>query len=228
MIAWVTSGEFLDMMSFAGLKLMCVLSHPDDETIGCGATLARAAREGAEVKVYLPFRRLDSPARDDWSTALAQFRAATQLLGAEPVLPREWRLESEFWQQPHALLGELEPHLEWADLVITHWHGDVHQAHRVVSQAVELGTRPFRLRRRVLQCEIPSSSDQSFMRTFTPNLFVPIQAQDAAAKLAAMALYEREQAPGRNPASLERWLHIRGEQIGTDLAEAFAVARWFL
>lgn len=215
-------------MSFSGLKILCVMSHPDDETIGCGATLARAAREGADVRAYMPFTRLELPDRDAWSVAISQFKQATKLLGANPVMLDHPPVESEVWQAPCEILPGLTPHIEWCDLVITHWHGDVHQTHRLVSQAVEIATRPFRLRRRVMQCEIPSSSDQSFKFSFAPNLFVPVHEEDAQRKLAAMRVYASEQAPGRNPANLERWMRIRGEQIGTDFAEAFSVARWFL
>ena len=31
------------------LKLMCVLAHPDDETLGTGGTLAKYAAEGVET-----------------------------------------------------------------------------------------------------------------------------------------------------------------------------------
>jgi LmbE family N-acetylglucosaminyl deacetylase len=216
------------MVEFAGERVLCVLSHPDDETIGCGATLARAAREGAAVRVVLPFRRIDVAGRDDWDTVLRHMQRAAGLLGAQVVVDPDVGCESQFWQAPHRLLDSLTPQLEWATLVITHWHGDVHQAHRAVSQAVELGTRPFRRRRRVLQCEIPSSTDQSFVRTFVPNLFVPVAPNDADRKLQAMECYRSEHAPGRNPASLARWLNVRGEQIGVEQAEAFSVARWFL
>jgi LmbE family N-acetylglucosaminyl deacetylase len=215
-------------MSFAGERVLCVTSHPDDETIGCGATLARAAREGAAVRTYLPFRRLDVAGRVTWDDAVAQFRCASDILGAEAVLAEPLHAEHEVWPAPHLLAQALTPHLEWATLVITHWHGDVHQAHRVVSQAVEIGTRPFRLRRRVLQCEIPTSSDQSFVRSFTPSLFVIVEAVDARRKLRAMACYPQEHAPGRHPQTLDRWLQVRGEQIGVERAEAFAVARWYL
>jgi hypothetical protein len=66
------------------------------------------------------------------------------------------------------------------------------------------------------------------MRTFTPNLYVPVEMGDAAKKLEAIGLYTGEHTSGRNVANLDRWLHIRGEQVGTELAEAFSVARWFL
>jgi len=33
----------------AGRRILAVFAHPDDESIACGATLARCADEGARV-----------------------------------------------------------------------------------------------------------------------------------------------------------------------------------
>jgi LmbE family N-acetylglucosaminyl deacetylase len=38
------------------LKLMCILAHPDDESLGMGGTIARYAREGAEVHLLTATR----------------------------------------------------------------------------------------------------------------------------------------------------------------------------
>jgi LmbE family N-acetylglucosaminyl deacetylase len=40
----------------ADLRLMCVTAHPDDESLGFGGTLARAAAEGVEVSVIVGTR----------------------------------------------------------------------------------------------------------------------------------------------------------------------------
>src|SRR6185503_10976045 len=37
--------------SMATLRLMAIVAHPDDESLGMGATLARYAAEGADVSV---------------------------------------------------------------------------------------------------------------------------------------------------------------------------------
>ena len=33
-----------------GLRLMCILAHPDDESLGTGGALAKYAVEGVETK----------------------------------------------------------------------------------------------------------------------------------------------------------------------------------
>lgn len=35
----------------SGTRLLVVSAHPDDEVLGCGATLARAVQQGAKVAV---------------------------------------------------------------------------------------------------------------------------------------------------------------------------------
>jgi LmbE family N-acetylglucosaminyl deacetylase len=215
-------------VNFQDLKIVCILAHPDDETIGCGATIHTAVKQSAQVKVLLPLRRMDVAGRDNWATMLGQFESAVQVLGAQAVVPHNARLETEVWNTPTDILPIICPWIEWSDLVITHWRGDVHQSHRAISQAVELGTRPFRLRRNVIETETPSSSDQSFTHSFSPNMYVTVTQAAAASKVEAMRLYVNEHFPGRNPESLERWLRVRGEQIGTEFAEAFSIARLFM
>ena len=45
------------------LKLMCVLAHPDDESLGTGGILAKYAAEGVQTYVR------PTIARSAWSTA---------------------------------------------------------------------------------------------------------------------------------------------------------------
>ncbi len=75
------------------LKLMCILAHPDDESLGTGGTLARYANEGIETYVVTATRGErgrfgDSPhpgLEIVGKTREAELRAAAQVLGVRDV-----------------------------------------------------------------------------------------------------------------------------------------------
>lgn len=210
------------------MRVAAVVAHPDDEVLGCGGTLARLAEEGHEVRVVLPLRRCDPRGREHWEPLVGAFRRACAHLGAVPeVLPtllEETRAETH----PHELHDAILPWVEWADTVFTHWPGDANQVHRGVARAVEVATRPFRRRRDVYLFEVPTSTEQGFMPSFSPTAYALLARAHAERKCEAMALYGTEEAPGRRPADLLRRMELRGAEAGAEYAEAFAVARLFL
>jgi LmbE family N-acetylglucosaminyl deacetylase len=209
-------------------RLLCVVGHPDDETLGCGATLARLADAGVEVRVLLPVRRTDPRGVARWPELLDEFAKACEILGAEAIIPDEQVTEEVAEHDLKAVHELVVAQVEWAEAVVTHWPGDVHQVHRQVSRAVEVATRPFRRRRSVAFMEVATSTDQAYQSAFSPNLWVRLDRIHVDRKLAAMACYESEQAPGRAGEDLEDQIRARGRQIGAPFAEAFAIARSYL
>ena len=209
------------------MRVLAVVAHPDDETLGCGGWLARLADEGNAVRVFLPLRRSDPRGVEHWDELVESFLKACAVLDVEPVLGDPGMAEADADTDVRRLHSLVEPHVEEADMVLTHWHGDVHQVHRNVTRAVEIATRPFRRRRDVYLFEVPTSTDQSFERTFSPQLHVVLEEEHVQRKVAAMACYRTEGAPGREPLDLERRAELRGAEVGVRYAEAFAVARQF-
>ncbi len=76
------------------LRLMCILAHPDDESLGTGGTLARYAAEGIETYVITATRGqrgwFGPPEENPGLAALgqlreAELRAAAQALGRQRV-----------------------------------------------------------------------------------------------------------------------------------------------
>jgi LmbE family N-acetylglucosaminyl deacetylase len=218
-------------MVFPTSQVLVVIAHPDDEVLGCGGTIVKLAEAGHDVRVLLATRRCDPHGRRCWTRALDAFERSCRCLGATPLIGEP--LVDETCAEPnvHDLHDVLVDHVSGADIVFTHWPGDVNQVHRGVARAVEIATRPFRRRRDVFLFEVPTSTDQAFVRGFSPNAHVLLDDAHCERKLEALAHYDFDGFGldyGRRPEDLRRQSEARGAEAGAAYAEAFVVARQFL
>lgn len=154
------------------LTILCIGAHADDIEIGCAATLLGMIRAGRVARAHW----FVLSARD------VRFNEAKQ--GAVAILDgvRDREVDIAEFRDGYfpAQFNELKNRFETLkqriepDLVFTHRHGDKHQDHRVVA---DLTWQTFR-NHTVLEYEIPKyDGDLS-----TPNVYVPVSAEDLAAK----------------------------------------------
>ena len=153
-------------MRLAGLSsVLCLGAHADDIEIGCGGTLLKLLAENPTSTVHWVV--LSAPG----DRAVEARQSAGRLLGdaasradvrvadfEESYFPYLGRAVKDYVA---ALGRELEP-----DLVLTHWSGDLHQDHRLLS---ELTWNTFRSRL-ILEYEIPKW-DGDLGR---PNVYMPL------------------------------------------------------
>lgn len=221
-------------------SIMVIAAHPDDEVLGCGGTLLKLARAGAEI--HLAFladgigaRNPDAAQRQaELDQRRAAARAAADILGAASVhfddLPDN-RLDGvpllEITQRVEALIARHRP-----VTLFTHHGGDLNIDHRRTHQAVMTACRPQSGHpvRTLLCFEVPSSTEWQPPGSgppFTPNWFVDIGAT-LDGKLAALTAYAAEVREWPHPRSREGvayLAHWRGASIGCEAAEAFMLAR---
>lgn len=225
-------------------KVLVLAAHPDDEVLGCGATIAKLADEGADVVIGIlgEGSTSRSPSRDSAGdphveVLREQSRAAAEILRAREVvhlgLPDN-RFDSvdllDVVKEVEQLLS-----VSSAEIVITQHGGDLNIDHQVLFRAAMTATRPVpgQRVREVLAFEVASSTEWAFGRfapSFRASTFVDVSTT-LERKIEALAVYESEVRPfphPRSPESLRAQATRWGSTVGVSAAEAFDLVwrRW--
>jgi LmbE family N-acetylglucosaminyl deacetylase len=219
-------------------KVLCIVAHPDDETLGVGGTLALHAAAGSEVTVLIlseaETEKLDSTPHCSNRRECA-LRAA-KALGLSEVLFEDFpgqRLDTlpfiELIKVVEATIERYRP-----TVIYTHHRGDANTDHQVVFKATYAACRPMTpfgsTVQRLLTFETPSSTDQAPQigdYVFNPTTFVDIEPVWQK-KLEALRCYPTEMIGGKHPRSfeyIEALARVRGGYSGYLLAEAFVSVR---
>jgi LmbE family N-acetylglucosaminyl deacetylase len=145
-------------------RLLVVGAHSDDIEIGCGGSVIRLLGEYPKLQVSWMVMTAHGPRQDEAqasATALLASTASPRValhVFRDGFLPYEGAAVKEAFEQQKL---EFQP-----DLILTHYHRDAHQDHRLVA---ELTWNTFR-DHLILEYEIPKY-DGDFG---APNVFVPL------------------------------------------------------
>lgn len=226
------------MKKTAEENILVVAAHPDDEVLGCGATIAK--HSGAQSRVWTIVLGQGITSRknqtgDQQKEALAQLKEsamqASRVLGVEKLILKDFpdnKFDSvpmlDIVQAVEEVVEEFKP-----KIIYSHNPTDVNVDHRLTIEAVEAAVRPATKPyiEKVLSFEIPSSTEWNFTREpFRPNIFVEVTEEQLAMKIKALEAYEQEMRPFPHPRSAEfinSLAKVRGSQGGLNLAESFSL-----
>lgn len=215
--------------------VLAIAAHGDDETLGCGGTLARHVAAGDRVHVLLLADGVTARnGHAEIDKRNGQAYAAARELGVEPptmVGFKDNRLDAvallDVVKTIEGTIREVSP-----SVVYTHHAGDLNVDHSIVHRATLTACRPLpeQTVRAIYGFEIPSSTGWAGpeqARAFIPNHYIEIT-DFLDLKLRALVCYESELRPFPHARSLEavqalaRW---RGSEVGVRAAEAFSVLR---
>jgi N-acetylglucosamine malate deacetylase 1 len=224
------------------MKHLIIVAHPDDEVLGCGATIAKWSKSGEEVHILImaegstsrDHTRNRKAHKDELSALAKSAHLAGEILGASSVKLLDFpdnRMDSVDLLD---VIKAIESHIEniQPNTVATHHTGDVNIDHKIVHDAVITACRPQPGHpvQRILVFEVPSSTEWQFsdsVGVFRPNWFVDVS-QTLEIKMQALKAYSSEMRlwpHARSMQNIRHIAHVRGATLGVDAVEAFMLLR---
>lgn len=221
---------------------LVIAAHPDDEVLGCGATIARLIAAGWVVHVLIVAEGATSRAithdptqhEKELSDLARCAQEANLILGSSSIqllsMPDNRMDGMELLDVIKIVEAEIDRHRP--SLVMTHHVGDVNIDHATLHNAVMTACRPqpgYSVKT-LLFFEVPSSTEwrpSASGRAFIPDYFYDVS-QYLERKLQALNAYAPEMRAFPHPRSVQAVEHLarwRGATVGCAAAEAFMLGR---
>jgi LmbE family N-acetylglucosaminyl deacetylase len=207
------------------MNVLAIGAHFDDVELGCGGALARHARAGDPVYVYVAtesgFSNYRNEAVRTNEVALDEGRKAMELLGVKDLIVGRFKtLQVEFVDDLNVEILRIVEERN-IDLVFSHWPGDIHHDHQAVGRASIHGCRHVK-RQLLYRSNWYHSTDD-----FKGNFYVDIS-DTWEIKKRAIEAHRSELARTHR-----KWIDFfgneaenAGQRIGVRYAEVFQVLKW--
>ena len=144
------------------VNILAIGAHPDDVELGCGGLLIKAARRGQNVYTCTLTK---GSASGDPAQRTEELMQSAKFLGSKGVRIGDFQdakleVNDELINFIETCIDEVDP-----DIILTHFHGDVHHDHRAVALATQEAAR---FDSNVLAYEIPLT------RNFDPKVYYDV------------------------------------------------------
>lgn len=219
-------------------NILVVAAHPDDEILGAGGSMAKHSANGDTVHTVFMADGVSSRSNDSTSMELHERNLAAsnaaRIIGSQKPrfigLPDN-RMDSidllDVVKPLEAVIQDIQPRV-----IYTHHYGDLNVDHQITHKAVMTACRPQYVEQAttILCFEVLSSTEWQTPNSgnaFEANWFVDIS-ETFNTKIEALDAYEVEMraAPhSRSVSNVKNQAGLRGNQIFTEYAEAFVLAR---
>lgn len=213
------------------MDVLVLASHPDDEVIGVGGTIAKHVKDGDSIflvvltrahEPFWPKKIIEKKSGELMSIVnflkikkLFWLDFKTASLNSVPAIEISKKLEK--------IIAEVNPNIIYAPP-----KGDIHIDHDIVGVQILSASRKARNLKKLLFYEEPQNTgDNSTPYYFIPNYFVDISAY-IETKIQALNMYKSEEKKFPHPRSaktLKMAAAARGNVIGVKYAEAFMLIK---
>ncbi len=223
--------------------ILLIFSHPDDEVLACGGTVARLSEEGFEVYTLIlgegitsRDKKRDTKLRKQELEDLKRNAIeANKKIGVRDVVFYDFpdnRFDTvpllDIVKSVEKVIRELKP-----EIIFTHYEKDLNIDHQITYKAVLTATRPQPGNpvKKIYSCEVLSSTEWNYPLSFQPDTYFILSTEHIRKKVEALSCYKSELRTYPHPRSVEgvEYLaRLRGLQIGVEYAEGFKLVREIL
>lgn len=216
-----------------------IAPHPDDETLGCGATILKHITQGDSVYwvIVTSISQELGFSLDDVNLREKQIKIVSDSYGFEKVFNLNFATAELDVVPIKQLVGAMAKVLNDVkpDLLYIPYRGDAHSDHKVVFDVIASCTKTFRYPfiRRVCIYETLSETEFGIRPDdtgFRPNLWIDVS-DFIDQKIEIMKIYdtEIEEHPfPRSELSIKALATLRGANAGVEAAEAFMMIKEIL
>lgn len=210
-------------------KVLVLAAHPDDETLGAGATISRLADEGAYIKL-LTFTDGESARGQTTKNRNDRLDKVCSKLGIS---------DYSFANYPDnrldiiSLLDKckyIENNVDFEpNIIFTHYPQCLNIDHEQVYRATVTVFRPqTKLNQTILSYAIPSSTDYNPRATFRGNVYYDVTTTYQTKLDCLRENYDaemRNSPHSRSYENIENLMKVAGSEVGVEYAEKFELIR---
>lgn len=216
-------------------NILVIAAHPDDEALGCGATILKHKKNGDQLSFLWMTNGIS--ARQNTTAQDERVRNVAHEAAIDFISPIHYRCENfpdnQLDQVPLInLVKSIESFIEKVkpDIIYTHFYNDLNIDHSVTCRAVMTATRPGSptFVPEIYSFEVPSSTEWALgSQQFLPDTYIDIS-QQIKEKVKYLACYKGEMRAAPHPRSIENIMalnQVRGAHVNLKFAEAFVTMR---
>jgi len=209
-------------------KILIIAAHPDDETLGCGATIHRLSKDN-EIQL-ITFTDGESSRGDVQKNRNEKLEYVSEILGIDSFSYGNFpdnAMDSVSLLNICKFLDsqiEVEP-----DIIFTHFYGDLNIDHQLVTRATLTVFRPQSgKKQQIYSYYVPSSTDYNPINNFDGNCYFQVSGENINRKFKALQVYQnemREYPHSRSHDNVLNLMKVWGSEIGFHAAEKFKLIR---
>ncbi len=210
-------------------NILILAAHPDDETLGCGATISKLSQEGHNIQL-LTFTDGVGSRRTNEKNRNPKLQQVSDILGIFKYSSGDFPDNAMDSITLLDICKFIESNVDYQpDIIFTHFIGDLNIDHQIVTRAALTVFRPqYGNKTKIYSYYVPSSTDYNPQTYFDANSYIEVSGIDVKNKIKALEIYDkemREYPHTRSYQNVENLMKVWGSEVGLLYCEKFKLIR---